>query len=84
MEPASVKNLDPPMVQQIWPAGFPLREDSPRLLSDFSVGERNMRQVAPRSADELHLSQPIEALSLLNAENKVIESLALIRKELWR
>ena len=47
MEPASLKNLDPPMVQPVWPAGFPLREDSPRLLSDFSVGERNVRQVAP-------------------------------------
>ena len=51
VEPASLRNLDPPMVQGIWPAGFPLREDSPRLLSNFSVGDRNMRQVALLSAD---------------------------------
>lgn len=54
VEPASLKNLDPPMVQPIWPAGFPLHEDSPRLLSDFSLGERNMRQVAPLSPDVPH------------------------------
>ena len=59
MEPASLKNLDPPMIQSIWPAGFPRREDSPRLLSDFSVGDRNMRQVAPRSSDVLQFSGPM-------------------------
>ena len=75
-----MKNLDPPMVQQIWPAGFPLREDSPRLLSDFSVGERNMRQVATHSTDELHLFQPREALSGPYAENSIIQSFSTDKK----
>ena len=45
MEPAYVKNLDPPMVAPPYPAGFPLAGETPRLLSEFSVSERNIRQV---------------------------------------
>ncbi len=45
VEPAHVKNLDPPMVAPPYPAGFPLAGETPRLLSEFSVSERNIRQV---------------------------------------
>ena len=46
VEPAHLKNLDPPMVAAPYPAGFPMREDSPRLLSEFDVTERSIRQVS--------------------------------------
>ena len=45
VQPAHLKNLDPPMVVAPYPAGFPMREDSPRLLSEFNVSERSIRQV---------------------------------------
>ena len=46
VEPAHLKNLDPPMVVAPYPAGFPMRDDSPRLLSEFNVSERSIRQVS--------------------------------------
>ena len=52
VEPANVKNLDPPMFAAPYPAGFPMRADSPRLLSDFSQSERTVRQVASQALSD--------------------------------
>lgn len=43
MATASLRELDPPMHHAPFPAGFPLRGESPRLLAEESVTDRSAK-----------------------------------------
>ncbi len=44
MATASLRELDPPMHHAPFPAGFPLRGESPRIMAEDSLTDRSAKQ----------------------------------------